>query len=92
VDENQWGASPLTDRRAIPFLEQDGQYWGRPEDDETAIRELERLRLAGPAFLAVGWPAFWWLDFYTAWHRHLRSNFRCVLENERLVVFDLRSQ
>jgi hypothetical protein len=37
-----------------------------------------------------GWPAFWWLDHYAAFHRHLRERFRCVLRNERLVVFDLR--
>jgi hypothetical protein len=31
-------------RRTIPFLERNGEYRGYPADDETAIRELERLR------------------------------------------------
>ena len=31
-------------RRAMPFLERDGEYWGPPPDDLTAIQELERLR------------------------------------------------
>ena len=29
---------------------------------------------------------------HTALHLHLRSHYRCVLENERLVVFDLRPE
>jgi O-methyltransferase len=88
VDEGQWD---LAERRCIPFLERDGAYWGAPEDDETAIGELERLRRAGAGFLAFGWPAFWWLDYYAVFQRHLRQRFRCVLQNDRLVVFDLRT-
>jgi hypothetical protein len=74
----------------VPFLEHDGQYWGPPPDDATALREFERLRQAGAAFLAVAWPAFWWLDYYTDFHRHLRGRYRCLLENDRLIVFDLQ--
>lgn len=76
--------------KALPFLERAGQYWGPPPDDETAIRELERLRQSGAIFIVFAWPAFWWLDFYSELSRYLRSKFRCVLENERLIVFDLR--
>lgn len=95
VDEQQW-ADPwakgptFTDRFAIPFLERHGRYWGRPADDPTAIRELERLRLAGAVCIAFAWPAFWWLECYPELHRHLRSKFACVLQNDNLVVFDLR--
>lgn len=91
VDEDQLGSMVTAGRRAIPFLERDGQYWGAPPDNETAIRELERLRQAGASFIVFAWPAFWWLDHYAGLHRHLRSRFRCVLENDRLVMFDLRS-
>jgi hypothetical protein len=76
-------------RRRISFLERDGVYWGSPPDDDTAIRELERLRRAGAAFLVIGWPAFWWLDYYAAFHGYLRSNFRVVSANDRLMVFAL---
>jgi glycosyltransferase involved in cell wall biosynthesis len=77
-------------RRVVSFLEVDGQYWGPPPDDETATRELERLRRVGARFIVFAWPAFWWLDYYMGLQHHLRSNFRCVLENDRLVAFDLR--
>jgi len=90
VDECQWGSEIPTGRRAIPFLERDGQYWGRPPDDETAIRELERLRGSGASFIVFAWPAFWWLDYYAGFSRYLHSKFRCVLRNDRLIVFDLR--
>ena len=76
--------------RTVPFLERDGQYWGQPPDEETAIRELQRLRQTGASFIVFGWPAFWWLDYYRGLHDYLRSHYRCVLENERLIVFDLR--
>jgi glycosyltransferase involved in cell wall biosynthesis/SAM-dependent methyltransferase len=91
ADEDCYRDQLTADRPVLPFLERDGQYWGAPPDDDTAIREVERLRASGASFLAFAWPAFWWLDYYAELHRHLRSTFRCVLENDHLVVFDLRS-
>jgi len=89
VDQDKWGMSKAS-RPPIPFLERDGKYWGNPPDDETAIRELERLRQAGASFIVFGWPAFWWFDYYSGLHGYLRAQFRSVVENERLVLFDLR--
>ncbi|MCC5644920.1 glycosyltransferase family 2 protein [Nostoc sp. CHAB 5824] len=89
VDENQWGCEMLPQFDALPFLEHEGQYWGAPLNDEIAIRELERMRQAGATFIVIGWPAFWWLDYYSGLRNCLSSNFRCVLDNSRLVVFDL---
>jgi hypothetical protein len=91
VDDGRWDTpETLAGGRRIPFLERDGQYWGKPADDQSAIRELERLRHAGASLMVFGWPAFWWLDSYAGMHRHLRTRYRLVLENDRLVVFDLR--
>jgi glycosyltransferase involved in cell wall biosynthesis len=93
VEWNQWGPGQiLRGRRAIPFLERDGQYWGRPESDTAAVVELERLREAGAGYLVVGFPAFWWLQHYEGLDRHLRSRYTPMLENERLVVFDLSAR
>jgi len=88
---NEEGSTTLLrrDPRLPVSLECDGQYSGPPPNDDTAIREVEQLRLAGARFLVVAWPAFWWLDCYSGLQQHLRSRFRCLLENERLVLFDL---
>src|SRR5262249_1500935 len=92
VDEEQLREVIAAGRRTIPFLERDGHYWGPPPDDRTAIHELERLRQAGARYLVFTWPGFWWLEYYTAFHSYLRSQFNCVLHNDRLIVFDLRPQ
>lgn len=92
ADEGAWEVGPIDGRRRIPFLERDGHYGGSPSDGDTAIRELERLRQqTGASNIVFAWPAFWWLDYYTDFHDYLRSHFPCVLENERLVAFDLRA-
>jgi glycosyltransferase involved in cell wall biosynthesis len=91
VDEDQWGVGgDLAGRAVFPFMEKDGIYWGPPADDATAIHELERLRGRGAAAIVFARPAFWWLEHYRGWRGYLRENFPCRLENERLVVFDLR--
>jgi len=91
VDEDQWGVGgDLLGRRVIPFLERSGAYWGPPSDDDTAVTEMEELRREGAGFIAFVWTARWWLDHYDRFHRYLREHYRCVLENDRLVVFDLR--
>ena len=91
VDEDNWWIDTGGGRRAIPFPETwDGLYGGPPEDDEEAIEELERQRQGGATYMVFGWPAFWWLEYYEGLQRYLRSRFRCLAENERIVVFDLR--
>jgi hypothetical protein len=86
-----WSNSPVfSEGTAIPFLERNGQYWGPPEDDAMAIREFERLWRSGATFLVFAWPAFWWLDYYKGFHDYLRSRYGSTLQNERLIIFDLR--
>lgn len=91
VDQNCVADKLGRNGKTIPFLERDGQYFGPPADDAAAIREVERLRDAGAAFIAFVWPAFWWLEHYSGFRDHLRSSYDCVLENDRMVVFDLRA-
>jgi len=91
VDDGQWGnVRALGEHTLIPFLEKDGQYWGPAPDDETAIRELERLLREGASYLVFAWPSFWWLEHYTGLHNYVRRLFPCILENERLIVFELK--
>jgi glycosyltransferase involved in cell wall biosynthesis len=82
----------LSGRQAIPFLEKDGQFWGPPPDDATAIAELARLRAAGATFLVFAWPAFWWLDHYGSFARHVRSTYPCIVDSADFVAFDLRTE
>jgi hypothetical protein len=89
IDEGWLDSSVPCGARSMPFLERDGLSQGRPADDAAALRELERLRCAGAAHLVFTWPTFWWFDHYRAFAGHLESCFRRVIENDRLVVFDL---
>lgn len=90
VDEQGFGSSFAKGRRRIPFLERDGEYWGAPIDDATAIRELERLRAEGAGYIVFGFPSFWWLEYYAELERHLRTSYLTLLANERVRIFDLR--
>ena len=90
IDEGALTGQLPSDRRVLPFPERDGQFWGPPSDDLSAIEELKRQRLDGTDFLVFAWPAFWWLDHYSNFNRRLRDDAGMVLENNRLVVFDLR--
>ncbi len=91
VDDGVFGDEIAAGRRATPFLERDGRYWGRPPDGATAVHEVERARQSGQSFMVFTWPAFWWLDAYPRLQRYLVAGFRCVLQNDRVVVFDLRA-
>jgi hypothetical protein len=90
VDQDEWLQKAPLGRQAIPFLERKGIYWGPPADDATAIGECERLREAGAGYIVFGWPAFWWLEHYAGFHRHLCDRLPCMIQNERLVIFDLQ--
>jgi glycosyltransferase involved in cell wall biosynthesis len=95
VDDAQWsdgwgGSAVIAGRKARPFLEKNGQFWGPPADDATAISELERMRGEGAAFVVFAWSTFWWLQHYGEFALHLRAGYSCVLENDGVVVFDLR--
>jgi predicted O-methyltransferase YrrM len=92
LDEEQLRGALPNIGSAIPFPERDGHWWGLPEDDAAAIAELERQCRAGVQFIAIAWPAFWWLKHYPGFHRLLRWSFPCVLRNDRLIVYDLRAR
>ena len=89
VDSETVGTLPVDGRIGLPFLEREGAYWGPPADDAQAIRELERMRGEGAAYVVISWPSFWWLDHYAGFNRYLRAGFRCLLDNDSVKVFDL---
>jgi glycosyltransferase involved in cell wall biosynthesis len=89
VDEARFGSEPIVGRATFPFLEENDEYAGPPSDDDAGLRELERLRDKGATHIAFAWMAFWWLEYYSRFSEHLRSSFTCLVENERLVLFEL---
>jgi Sulfotransferase domain len=91
IDHESFGTGFSAGRNPIPFLEKDGLYGGPPADDAAAIGELERLvRHRKPQFLVIGWPAFWWQTYYSGFAAHLRNAYPCLLNNDRLKIYDLR--
>ena len=90
VDQGTFGSLFTASHHIIRFLDGDGEYWGPPADAVDPIQELERLRGSGAVSIVIAWPAFWWLKYYDGFEQYLRSNFRCSMDNERLVAFDLR--
>jgi O-methyltransferase len=84
VDEQQLALPGL------PFPAHEGLYAGPPADDAAAIEALERARAGGAHFLAVAWPAFWWMEFFAGFARHLRATATCIAGTDRVMVFDLR--
>jgi hypothetical protein len=90
VDEGDIAADVFSQRYPVPLIERDGQYWGPPVNDDAAIQAVELMRKKGAGFIVIAWPAFWWLDYYKGWNKYLRSEYRCIMQNNRVVVFDLR--
>ncbi len=77
---------------ALPFLESNGEYAGRPADSAIAIEELERMCREGSQFLCFGLRSHWWFDYYSEFYNYVCSNFNCIFENEWVIIFDLRQK
>lgn len=75
---------------AIPLIEQNGEYWGPPIDDDHAIHEARRHRASGIRHLAVTKDVFWWLEQYPEFGSWLHSNSEIVFESQSLKLFRLR--
>lgn len=89
IDEGTLGIDEVEGRRAIPFLERDGEYGGAPRDGEQAIAELDRQTAGGVRHLALGGWSFWWLEEYRELAHRLQSRWRRVSESQAGVVFEL---
>ena len=84
---NDW----IINHNPIPFMGRNGKYWGYPADAAAAIKELKKVYSIGATHLVLVWTTFWWLDYYKEWYKYLCTNFSCVLENERLIIFNLKN-
>jgi tetratricopeptide (TPR) repeat protein len=85
----------LDDRRTLHFPQDaKGAYAGYyPPDSTEAIRHLEHLREEGADYIVFPATAFWWLDHYRHFRRHLENNYRMLLRSEGVcAVFAIRDR
>jgi hypothetical protein len=72
-------------RRALHYpQDEDGRWAGyHPADDAAAIAYLDEVRDGGAEYLVFPATAFWWLDHYEGLRRHLETQHRLVVRQER---------
>ena len=87
ADENRFGSLYLPERIVRPFIERNGVYFGPPSDAEEAISQLIRMKNEGASYFAIGWPAFWWLNYYRKLASFLDDSCYSVLNNEHVIIF-----
>lgn len=92
ADEDRFGAVYLPERRVRPIVERNGVYFGPPKDDAEAISEIERLRDEGASYLAIGWPAFWWLKHYKRLAKYLEEQHYTLLQNDNVIIYRLATR
>ena len=91
VDDGTWDIPEyLPGRNVLPFPEEGGKYQGLPENDKLAISELNRLIKKKASYIVFTWAAFWWLTYFTGLQDYLNTNFRCIIKDSAIVVFDLK--
>jgi hypothetical protein len=91
VSKGDNGLLELAGRRAAHFpQEPDGTYLGYyPADSAAAIEHLEVLRARGAGFLLLPGTAFWWLEHYAAFARHLDERHERIWDDERCAIYRL---
>ena len=89
IDEEKSGLLADASHRRIPFLERDGTYYGMPLDDAEALAELARQRAVGARWVVITEDSFWVRDFYPSLMAELHTKYRCMLDTEGLLVFQL---
>jgi hypothetical protein len=71
-----------------------GAYAGHhPADDADAIARLEAVRSDGAGYLVLPATAYWWLDHYTGFRRHLDARYRRIADRATTaIVFSLADE
>ena len=69
-----------------------GVYAGHhPADSADAIAALESTRRRGAGFLLFPGTAYWWLDHYEQFRRHLDDHYHCVWRDASCAIYDLHT-
>jgi hypothetical protein len=84
----------LDGRKAWHFPQNEkGVYAGyHLSDSATAIEHLEALRTKGGEYLVFPNTAFWWLDYYQDFHRHLNERYKRIWHDEQCIMYDLHTR
>ena len=85
----------LYGRRGLHFPQDRlGRYAGfYPSNDLSAIVQLETIRSRGADFLLIPSMAFWWLDRYAGFRRHLERRYRLLhRDEETCAIYALRER
>jgi hypothetical protein len=89
MDDDAWNLGDrVSGRRRFFLTGAGGAYNGPPADSSAALSEIKQRRKEGAEFLAIGWPAFWWLDHYPELAHYLGER-SLVSESSRVVVYRL---
>jgi hypothetical protein len=91
VDQDQLRAL-LPHQRALPFLEKNGEYWGPPADGTEAVRELERMHVAGASRIAFIESTLWWLEHYPELREHLLHHAEVTHQTAATRIYRLKGQ
>jgi hypothetical protein len=68
----------------------DGGYAGHhPAGSAEAVEGLERLRAEGGQYLLLPRPAFWWLEYYVDFRRHLEASYRRIWNDGCCMIYEL---
>lgn len=95
VSKGDSNLAALRERRGWHFPQDPtGTYAGyRPADSGAAIAHLEALRARGGDFLVFPETAFWWLDHYAHFRRHLEQRYRLVTRRiDTAAIYSLREK
>jgi ATP-binding cassette subfamily B protein len=83
---------PVRSAQHFPQME-DGSYPGfYPVDGDEAVAHLEQVRGRGAAWLVIPRPAFWWLEHYQEFSRHLESTYLRAVDDEECRIYRLEPQ
>jgi len=91
VTDGRSGLAHLYGRRTWPLpKDRSGVYSGPyPANEGDAIAQVETVRQEGAQFLLIPRTAFWWLDYYEGFGRHLERYPTVVRDEDTCVIFSL---
>lgn len=72
------------DRRLLPG--------GYPKDSRTAVEHLEQLKMRGASYILFPSAAFWWLEYYGNFAKHLDGCYERIWRDEDCMIYHLSTR